>query len=589
MATKQAKSYNFGEYLLGDGVAGDPQLVDGIYEYLPGSPDQIGTTALGLGAPIQRAALRPIVFAYSRVSAPDRGATGVSVSTVSGAFLGRLRTDARRTLINKIEFTIDDKGCSDFAMTLNALPNFPILDAAKVQITPFDDVEPWFCGKLTEMPEQGTGNQQGDENEGSGYVFRGVGTRKSFENNKEDATYHAIQDVGTIINDLVSTYILPRTGILYDPSKIDSPTGVLIVNDVELSKHPFSKVFDTFAEMAQRQWGVDGTNSFYFTDLYAGIRGTIFVGYNCHDVSIKTDESSVKNSVLIQRQTGKGSGGVGWLAAVIRKDDESIAKYGKQELTYQVPGAFGDDECTILAENLLARYKDPDRTFEIKNYALRSKADRFIAGRYKIVFPPGMYDDTVNDCEDVSQWVAAGPGDLTVTQDTTHILSGAKSIRLQYVNAANDIAVLTLPTPFKGFIKRIRMWVYCGRAGQLFTVGVGRTLWNEHTNPVSILLGSQYQLIDWDVSALNLRQIGQIGFRIDDASGTPTTIYVDRIEATTTGHKTFVAKLKRAKYSFTPTEQKVDLEFGELPAKLEQYVAGLVATASELKFTGEIR
>lgn len=589
MATKQTKSNNYGDFLLGEGVAGDPQVVDGIYEYLPGSPDEIGTTALGLGAPVQRAALRPITFKQSRISAPDRGATGVSVGTVSGAFLGRLRTDARRTIVNKIDFTVDDKGCADFSITLNNMPPFPILDSAKVQITPFDDIEPWFSGKLTDIPEKGTGNQQGDDNEGSGYVFRGVGLRKTLENNREAATYAAVQDVGAIINDFVSTYVLARTGVRYDPSKIDSPTGVLIVNNVELSKHPFSKVFDTFAEMAQRQWGVDGTDSFYFTDLYADIKGTIFVGYNCHDVSIKTDPTTVKNSILIQRQTGLGSGSAGWLAAVIRKDDESIQKYEKRELVFQVPGAFGDDECTLLAENLLARYKDPSRSFEIKNYVLRSKADRFVVGRYKIVFPPGLYDDSVNDCEDASQWVAAGPGDLAVTNSSTKILSGAKSIRLQYTSAANDIAVLTLPAPFKGFIKKIRLWVYCSRAGQLFTLGIGRTLWNEHTNPVSISLASQFQLIEWDVSGLNLRQIGQIGFRIDDASGSPTSIYIDRIEATTSGHKTFIAKLKRAKYSFSPTEQKVDLEFGDLPAKLEQYIAGLAATASELRFTGEIR
>lgn len=586
MPTRITKSGLIGDLLYGELPAGEVANVEGMYDVAV-PPEGFGRTSVGWGVTGQRVYGRPSYIIPSVAQPVQQDAIGVSVSTASGAFLGRLRTDARRPILRSLQFTIDDAGCADMSLVLNKPPPFPIAEFAGVDINIFGSAEPWYAGELTDTPEFGTGNV--DDEEDRGYTYKGFGYRKALDTMKEDKDYVAVTDVGNIVNDLTQNYIMPRSSIRYNPSKIDHPIGVLTANAIELSKHPMKKVLETLSLMGSRFYGVDGARELYYKDQYAGIKKTLFVGWGCEDVKIKRNPETVRNSIIIQRAQGKGSGGAGWVVAWIENDDTSIAKYKKKELFYQVPGSFGDAECELIAQRLLARLKDPQITIQIKNVPIRSAADFYDAGTYKVVLPPGVYDSSLNDCEDSAQWSLSGSGDLAVANDTVKYMSGAKSIKLSYTTSANKVAILTVSPHYKAFVRKIRIWVYCSRQGQLFTMGIGRTNWNERTVPCSISLASQFHPIEWDVSGYDIREIGKIGFRIDDASATPTNIYVDRIEVQASGHRTFVAKFKRGVYFFEPMKQVADLEFGDMPPRMEQYLAGLLATADELKFTGEVR
>ena len=88
---------------------------------------------------------------------------------------------------------------------------------------------------------------------------------------------------------------------------------------------------------------------------------------------------------------------------------------------------------------------------------------------------------------------------------------------------------------------------------------------------------------------MEIDRINKFGFSVNVDPTVETNIYIDKIEFVIAGHPYYTMRLKQAKYKIAPKEQSVNADFGSLPPKMETYLASLFSTASELKFTQEIR
>lgn len=504
----------------------------------------------------------------------------ITIMSVSGAIIGKIRSDIQKTIIHSLEFTIDDHGCADFLLKLNSLPDFPITDFSIAVIKIGDTDYNWYSGEISYRDDYGTQREV--------FEYRGNGLRNYLSGLKAMTTYTTGQDIGDIVSDLVQTWVQPYCPILYNSSKIELNTGVILANDIELSSHPLDKVFQTLSDMAGYNWGVDGDKEFYFKEKEIEVQKTFFVGYSIQDFKPKLNLTAIKNVITVQRQQGMGTGGVGWSVAGIYNDASSVKKYGRKELNYQIPGYFADDEADIVGESLLVEKKEPKQSGRITGFLVFGGDQYLSRGNYRFILPFDKFDYIYSEVDDVTEWMKSGPGDLAITKEEDLYVYGDGCLKLTFSNALNDRAEFQADCKL-GKIQKIRFFVKASRVGTFLTAGVGYGLWSQNTIDIDIHVVDTFINYDWDISALNISQIDRFAVRIDATPGAETNVYIDKIEFVIAGHRYYTLQLKETKYKFAPTKQSAEANFGVLPPKMENYIASLFETATELKFTQEIR
>lgn len=518
---------------------------------------------------------------YTRSNVGGGGFASITISNYAGALLGQIRTDIKNTIVKELSFTLDEKGCAEFNLTLNSLPSFPLLPVSIVRINIANDDFDWYCGQLEYAPDEGTFRSE--------YKYKGFGLRKLLERVSVERTYSAPQDIGLIVQDIAQNYIATQTPIGYNASKIETTTGVLIASDNELSKAKMDKVLDTYAEMASARWGVDGDGDLYFELKSNTIKRNYFIGYEFTEFEPEQNTNDIKNSIYVQRQDGKGSGGAGWAVAYIAQDTTSQAKYGVRELQYQMPGYFSDADCTVVGDALLAELKDPKTYAKISNIPVLSVDSYLERGVTRFINQPSRWISEVQDCDDYTDWtIDSGTGDIIVLSDSSSILlSGAASLKATWT--ANSFASWYSTISVTGGIKKVQAWVRANRAGSLVQIGVGNGSYIQNQKTIPIPVQNTWVLFDWDVSDLNLTDLNQVGFDILNADET-TTLYIDRIMVELVGSKHYSLEMTKATYTFGPGKQMISsAEFGPPPMRMYDYVASLLAQAAENKFTGEQR
>jgi hypothetical protein len=500
----------------------------------------------------------------------------LQITNPANTVIGKIFSDCQRPLLKEIKFTIDQNGCADFSFVLNRQPEFPVIPFSIVRVFFNYSLTPVYTGLLEYTPELSA-------KEKDVYEYSGFGLRKQLDRVTGEKTYTAPKDVGVIVDDLVSTYVQPDTAIGYDTGKIDTSTGVVTANDLNFTKDPVAKSFDALSKMANYDWGVDEEGELYFEAKPSSTVKTLYIGYQLQSFDPKLNIDEVYNNIYILRKQSSGNG-AGWTVGSIDNDTTSQAKYGLRILEYQMPGYFSDTDCGLVGDVLLAEKKDPKYSADVKGYKIDSTDDFFERGDYRFVMPLKRYQETIDDCEDSGDWAKTGAGDLAISNDTSILISGAKSIKLSYTNATNDLATLT--TDFTGELEIIRLFIRSGLRGEYLTLGVGASAWNEYTTTIPIEFTSRFIAFEWDVSELEIDEITKLGIRID-SSGTANNIYIDQIDATLTGHKHYTLEFKRAKYSLTPQKNNASVEFGPVPPRMYEYVSNILKLAEENKYMAE--
>ncbi len=498
--------------------------------------------------------------------------------SANGAMIGKIRTDIQKSIVNSIEFTLDEHGCSSFTMKLNTLPSFPILPFSIISINVGNTENNWYAGEVSYQDDIGTDQEI--------YEYSGVGLRNYLKTLKAQQTYTAGQDVGVIINDLAENWISPYAPIIYNEDKIWQTTGVITANDIELSNAPLEKVIQTFADMAGADWGVDGDRYFYFLQRDTEtIQRTLFVGYQIQNFKPKYNLQEVKNSIIVQRQQGAADGGAGWVIAGIFNDDSSIKKYGQKQLQYQVPGFFNDNDCNVIGNALVNDLSEPKLSGTVQNYHVSSGADFFDLGLYRIINPFGNFKFIYNACDNIYQWDLYTTGDLVAVDDTDYFIYGSGSIYLSWTSANTDRIEFVSVQKF-GKLKNVRVYIRSSSQGNFIKVGVGNGQWNDYMVNVEIPQKNIFYNFDWYLENDNITEIDRIGFQVDTAN--PGNIWIDKIEFEIYGNPHYDLVFKQVKYSFTPENQVANIDFGTVPPREADYINALFSTASELRFTQEV-
>lgn len=549
----------------------------------------------GWGARSSRVWGRSYQYTAAPVAEGTPSDVTITISSVSGAVLGRLRTDIEKPILHSVEFTLDENGCADFTLRLSRLPDFEILPFSVVEINIANTSFNWFTGVVTSLDEAGTRGGAFSSDRNRPYEFRGYGLRRYLDGLRADADFDSLQDVGEVIKTIFRDYVVgvdeaaPFSPVRYNESKIDTDAGVVLANTIELGKFTLRQVLDTLAQMASGRWGVDGDGETYFEQDNATPRRTFGVGYRINDFEPKIAYDTIKNAIIVQRQQGRGSGGAGWAVAGIYNDEASVKKYGRNELAYQIPGYFSDADADIIGGALRDSLSEPTFSADVEGLQILTDADYLERGFYRFIMPLAEYRETVADIDDAADFSIVGAGDLAATTDETfgNYVYSTAGVKLSFQNAANQRAELEFSA--LGIIKQIRFYIKSSVAGAFLTAGVGRYQWDENTTDVDVQVVDEFIPFVWDVSVLGLQNLGKFAVKVKANTASAVNVWIDKLDIVYRGHKTYTLALKRATYKFAPSGNTVNAEFGNLPPTLSNYVSGLLATSSELKFTGEVR
>jgi hypothetical protein len=547
----------------------------------------IYTTQYGYGCRTQRGWGRPDLFSLSVEDEGPAKAVALNFSLVSGGILSKLQTNIQNSIVNSIQFTNDENGCADFSIKLNKQPAFTILPNTIIEIQVGNSGFNWYKGVISFPDFTGTDNDVID--------IAGFGLRKYLDDLKAFIVYTAGTDVSDVVEDIAQTWIAPYCPISYNAAKIDGPSGVVLSFDIELGKYSIREIMETLILMAQTAgyyyiWGVDADGDFYFTRITNdSLVKTFFIGYNCQEFKPKLNFQDIKNVITVTRKQGAAAGGAGWSVGGVYNDAASVAKYGRQELVYQVPGYFSDDDCDLIGNALIENLSEPNYSAQASGIRNWSGDDFLENGLYRFIMPKMdnlYYDKTLNDLDDYTDFTISGAGDLALSDDTAMMIYGSGSVKLNLQNAINQ--VITADISAKGFIKGLKLYVRSDYIPVKIQIGVGLSAWNENATDVAINIIDNFIHIDWDLSDLGITEITKFGIKILANYPSNINIWVDKLDVIMSGNKTYRIKLLRATYKYSPNNSGIRADFGGLPPSLVQYIAGLQQAASELKFTSEV-
>lgn len=578
-------SATFGSEILADGIFS--QAVEEIVT--PDNPNseinpriQVGFFTLG-----QRGYSRPEILTIRPGDAGDPTIPDITITNVAGAFIGKIRTDIQFSIVESISFTlINGLDCADFTLVLNKLPEFPLPEFSLLSFNISGRIGTWYTGLVEQIPEVGTQRKS--------FIYKGIGLGKAYAQTLSgniDIVAGTGKDVGLAFLELCQQILVPQTPINLNFAKINTTTGVILLNDLQFGKYKLPKIFDTLASMAAHTWGVDGDRDVYF--LPAPKDGdtpqkTFFIGYDLQNFKPKRNLKAVRNTVVVQRKEGRGSGAAGWKVGGIFTNDSSVAKYRIRELNFQVPGFFEQDEINLIGNALLAEKAEPKFSGTMDGFRIEDGSDFLEPGLYRFIMGFEPYPIIFSDVDDASEWAKTGAGDLTVVNEDEIFVFGARGIKLNYTDAQNDVIELSSQS-FTGSIKKIRVFIRANKIGQLITFGVGKTTAFENSVKMEFPIQNVFYDFDWDVSDLNITEVNKVGISVDELGPVASTnIYVDKIEFDITGHKFYKLPITKTTYTFSPNKITARGEFGLLPPKMENFLKGLFSTASELKFTQEI-
>jgi len=530
---------------------------------------------------------RPVVRAITVVLPIDDSAMEVTFYEKSGgAVMGRIGTEAQKNIIKSIEWQEDRTGGSgDALITLSALPSFPVLPFSEVAIRFGRAQTPVYRGTL-----------QYDELDGSTqdeYEFRVSGLREQLQNVRANTVVSGPADVGQTFSDLAVAFVSGNTSIRISSGAIDRVTGKLHQGSLDLGKDSISRIFEALATMASAtgdayNFWVDGSGLLNFGKEPVDLQGVLLVGYNLREFNPRRDVETVKNSIIVKRQKPAGSGETGWTVSSNSpyQNLPSQAKYGLRQETVQVPGYFLDNEADIIGNQIIADRAEPTDSASA-TIPIRNRDGVLTRGRYRFVTAKGVYASDIIDPDTAAGWSKFGSGDLLIGFSTSTLLSGSGALQLAYTSAQNDRAEYGLATPIRAAVQKIRMYIRASRGGQYLTLGIGESVWNQHTKPIVIQSSNAWNLFEWDVSDLD-PTIGVIAVRVDEASA--NTVYVDRIQAVLSDNRHYDMRFTRAKYRWRAnTGLECTAEFGPLTPNLENYIRQLVRLDADRETAGESR
>jgi hypothetical protein len=196
-------------------------------------------------------------------------------------------------------------------------------------------------------------------NNGVQIKFTGAGKASNDFEVGDIWTFGAIDfdmEVSNIVRDIVTTFIEPKTDIVYDVAKIIS-TGYTATY-VKFDKVTAKKAIQDLADLAQSyMFGVDEERDFYFKAVSTAVNNDAirFITKNVKTFTYDEDISKIVNKIYIR--AGSLTAGSNYIGFV--ESGPSQSAYGLKEKILVAPNVLDVDDATRWGTYKLNSLKDP--------------------------------------------------------------------------------------------------------------------------------------------------------------------------------------------------------------------------------------
>jgi len=170
------------------------------------------------------------------------------------------------------QFTIDESGCRDF--TLFFAGKAEIIKSDIIKISLYNSSEYFFTGVVRRIPIDGSTEES--------FNYEGFGFNDYLLRISAESESYNVQTLSQIVNDLVDTYIVPKTPITKNAAKIDLPA---ITIDLDINYTQMPDVLSSLQKIANSDGveyvvGVDTEGDFFFKPKSTEVQTTLVVGKN---------------------------------------------------------------------------------------------------------------------------------------------------------------------------------------------------------------------------------------------------------------------------------------------------------------------
>lgn len=383
--------------------------------------------------------------------------------------------------------------------------------------------------------------------------------------------------IDLLIKKTLSMSLTSSNLVLYDPSVIEETTGYLSAGEVNFEGMEIGKFFDLMRKFLQKKYyiGIDGYGKVFVRIIPTAMIQKLHAGFDFPSGKIRTDEEVAGNLITINRADSKAGKLTGSSIAGIASDPTSVAKYGEEPYSEDIPAHLSNATGQMYADALLAIMKDP----VIQGEAPDMPWKWYDFGLYGYVTKSDYYPFIIEDFDSLTGWVT--DPDITASIINSRLVNGANSHKLE----------LTADSLNKVHRKEISFRMNSGKNMFFYMFsdvkikirfGFGTDSWDENVYEFETFEINRWFPYRATFQGLT-KQINHIGFEI--LSDVDAEVYLDYLNCFSYTALHYELQLDQAEYVIDSHERKVNLKFGDLTRNpsLEQYIAGIKAQAEVAK------
>lgn len=259
-----------------------------------------------------------------------------------------------------MEFEIVTTGCGAFTMVLDRNNSLGLSYNQRIDIFLFGNQVPWYSGYVVTRPLPGTTADT--------YAYTGFGFFNQLEKVLVNKVYENAE-ISSIVNDLMTSLIEPKTDIVYKATKIYATDYT--ASKIRFDQQNAKDVLKTLAEFATDYvYGVDERREFFFRPLNRLINenSRFWAGHHVTKFLPEEDINSVINFFYVKY--GKLDSGGQNIYPDPFFDSASQEAYGLREGEPQsMPSAIEDADVVRWGQSRLDVLKKPKRTAEVDGFA----------------------------------------------------------------------------------------------------------------------------------------------------------------------------------------------------------------------------
>jgi len=483
------------------------------------------------------------------------------------------------TIIDNVEFTIDEFGSNTCTLNLSRRLDFDVEAGSLIQISLYG--KPIWVGTIYEGYDINNIEDLKIQAKGLIFLLKNVGIQK---------TYFAGTKIVDIIKDIVENYVVPEYPIIsYNSNNFTTiPTSQIPIN-FQIDQKDAYTIINTLAKVINCRFFIDADRNAKLVHPDDFEQWTIFSQF--YETSLKLDYDQIYNHIYVKRQSPRGTGETGWTipAGIPVTNQTSVKKYGIKLKEFFVPEYLSDANCVEIANNLLSEFSEPKYKGEAKDLPIPKKR-LWNYGRYKIISNLDYFYYTVSENDNITQ-IQFNSTDTTASEQisTTDFVSGAGSLRIFNIQANSTKlyyyimnSLLYVDTIY-AYLK-LKDLLNEKRTFQL-------KLWYGESsileNFINVIITSyNFQLFSFKLPSLS--RIKYIGFQLDDTK-TDMEIFIDKVYVKYKGNLHLNLLAKKIKYKVDNDSMTTDITFEREEARIENYVKAMLGEGQLIKYLLERR